>query len=122
MADAEKINALIAKYTLDPLGYAMVAFPWGQPGTPLATVNGPRKWQGDVLKTIGMHLQNPETMYQPLRIAIASGHGIGKSALIGMIVAWGFDTMIDTRIVVTANTEQQVVTKTSPEVGKWRRM
>ncbi len=120
MSDPNKITELISKFSLDPLGYVDVAFPWGHGA--LAEFDGPRKWQGDVLKTIGSHLQDPLTRYTPLHISVASGHGIGKSALIAMIAAWGFDTMIDTRIVITANTEQQLVTKTSPEVAKWRKL
>jgi hypothetical protein len=100
-----------------PAEYAARAFPWGQ-GV-LADVTGPRAWQHDVLDEIGGHLQNPETRYQPCRIARASGHGIGKSALIGMIVKWALDTCADTRVILTANTESQLLTKTSPEIAKW---
>ena len=73
----------------------------------------------DVIKS---HLSNPETRFQPCRIAVASGHGIGKSAGISMIVKWALDTCVDTRIVTTANTESQLLTKTSPEIGKWARL
>jgi len=43
----------------------------------------------DGFKDIGDHLGNPATRFMPLRLAIASGHGIGKSAFIGMVVNWG---------------------------------
>lgn len=105
----------------DPLGYVQQVFPWGEPGE-LQGYRGPRGWQADVLRKIGEHLQNPETRHKPLRIARASGHGIGKSGLIGMVIKWGLDTMADTRIVVTANTENQLRTKTWPEVCKWARL
>ena len=105
----------------DPLGYVQQAFPWGEPGE-LADAPGPREWQADVLRRIGEHLQDPATRFKPLRIARASGHGIGKSGLIGMLIKWGLDTMVDTRIVVTANTENQLRTKTWPEVCKWARL
>lgn len=108
----------IAGFTHDPLGYAVYAFPWGE-GV-LADANGPRQWQADVMEDIRDHLSNPATRFTPLRIAVASGHGIGKSALVGMLVDWGMDTCEDTRIVLTANTEPQVRTKTWPEVLKWR--
>jgi hypothetical protein len=105
----------------DPLRHAMFAFPWGEPG-PLEHEKGPRKWQGDVKVTIAQHLANPQTRFQPLRIAVASGHGIGKSAEIGMLSKWALDCWVDSRVVITANTEQQLITKTSPEVAKWHRM
>src|SRR3546814_19590131 len=68
------------------------------------------------------HLSNPETRFHPCRIAVASGHGIGKSAAISMIIKWALDTCVDTRIVTTANTEGQLLTKTSPEIAKWARL
>lgn len=110
----------IAGFTHDPLGYAMYAFPWGE--GQLADSKGPRDWQADMFEDIREHLENPATRFTPLRIAIASGHGIGKSAGVGMLVAWALDTCEDTRIVLTANTEAQVRTKTWPEVLKWRAM
>lgn len=110
----------IGQLATDPLRYAMYAFPWGE--GELAGMAGPRDWQRQVMTDIRDHLQNPATRCTPLRIARASGHGIGKSALIGMLVKWALDTCPDTRVVVTANTEQQVLTKTSPELAKWARL
>jgi hypothetical protein len=107
----------IASYTHDPLGYARYTFPWGD-GV-LDGIKGPRQWQADVLNEIGEHLRNPATRHQPIRIARASGHGIGKSALISIITKWGLDTCDDCRIVITANTESQLLTKTGPEITKW---
>lgn len=110
----------IAGYTHDPHGYAIFAFPWGE--GELVDAKGPRAWQGETFDIIGDHLSNPATRFTPLRIAVASGHGIGKSALIAMLVKWGLDTCEDTRIVITANTESQLLTKTSPEIAKWARL
>ncbi|GFM29256.1 terminase [Novosphingobium sp. PY1] len=112
----------IGAFTHDPLGHAMYSYPWGQEGTELADKDGPREWQRWVMGEIGDHLSNPETRFDPLRIAVASGHGIGKSALISMLAKWGMDTCVDTRIVVTANTEGQLLTKTGPEIAKWFRL
>lgn len=107
----------IASFTHDPLGHALYCYPWGEGS--LAGVAGPRKWQADVMRDIRDHLSNPDTRHQPCRIAVASGHGIGKSALIAMLSKWGVDTCEDTRIVLTANTEGQLLTKTMPEITKW---
>lgn len=108
-------------YAADPIGFVQDAYPWGEPG-PLSKHTGPRQWQMDVLGTIGEHLQNPETRCTPLRIAVASGHGIGKSCLIALIVNWAMSTCPETRVVVTANTDTQLRTKTWPEVSKWTSM
>lgn len=106
----------VGSFTHDPLGHALYAYPWESDRLPDV---GPREWQRNALDIIGKHLRDPETRHTPCRIAIASGHGIGKSALIAMITKWGLDTCEDTRIVVTANTESQLDTKTSPEITKW---
>ena len=120
-ADLQReLAADIGSFTHDPYRYALYAFPWGQGD--LAGIEGPRAWQREVMQDIGAHLKNPDTRYTPCRIAVASGHGIGKSALISMLIKWGLDTCVDTRIVVTANTEGQLLTKTSPEIAKWCRM
>ena len=97
----------------------MYAFPWA--GDVLKT-EGPRTWQRETLEDIGKHLSNPDTRYQPLQIAVASGHGIGKSALISMIMSWAMSTCEDCKIVATAGTGTQLATKTAPEVQKWFRM
>ncbi|NIJ18465.1 hypothetical protein FHS95_000134 [Sphingomonas naasensis] len=109
----------IATFRHDPLGYAQRVFPWGRDGTSLVNSIGPRTWQAETLQEIGEHLQNPATRFQPLRIARASGHGIGKSGLVSIITKWGLDTCADTRVVTTANTETQLRNKTWPEVTKW---
>lgn len=55
------------------------------------------------------------------QIAVSSGHGIGKSALVAMITCWAMATCPDTRGVITAETEGQLSTKTQPEIAKWAR-
>ena len=117
MTSEERLIDDIGVYARDPLGYCLYAFPWEEPGD-LVESRGPRVWQADILRTIGHHLASPQR-FKPLQIAVASGHGIGKSALIAMICNWALSTCDDCRIVVTANTEAQLVTKTWPEVSKW---
>jgi hypothetical protein len=110
----------IAGFTHDPLGFALYAFPWGD--GELSESKGPRQWQRDLFEEIGAHLRNPETRHQPLLISRASGHGIGKSAAISMLVDWAMSTCEDCKVVITANTENQLRTKTWPEVSKWFRL
>lgn len=109
----------IGEYFHDPLGHAYYSYPWGKEGTDLEHEKGPKEWQKEVLSTIGDHLSNSETRFNPLQIAISSGNGPGKSALISMVTKWALDTFPDTRVVITANTEPQMRTKTIPEVMKW---
>ena len=119
-ASEDKLLDFCADTVHDPLQFAEIAYPWGTGD--LKDSTGPRKWQAEILDLIGVHLRNPETRFKPLKIVIASGHGIGKSSLISMVRDWGMSTMPDTKVVVTANTETQLRSKTWPEVCKWSRM
>jgi len=109
----------IGQFTHDPLGAVLYGFPWGE--GELEKFAGPWAWQRDVLGDIGAHLQNPDTRYQPCRIAVSSGHDIGKTGLIAMVCWWAMSTFEDTRATLTANTKNQLDTKTSPELAKWFR-
>lgn len=104
--------------THEPLGFAEYAYPWGEAA--IEGSSGPRPWQKAVLEHIQKHLQ--KTPHEPCRVAVASGHGVGKSALISMVVNWGLSTCEDTKIIITANTATQLSTKTVPEVQKWFRL
>lgn len=115
-----EIASDLAAFTHDPLKAVMYGFPWGEGDLEAST--GPRKWQAEVLEDIGKHLRNPATRHQPCRIAVSSGHDIGKSSLIAMIIWWGLSTFEDTRVNITANTDNQLKTKTSPELAKWFRL
>lgn len=113
-------DELIAKATEfrhDPDAWSRFAWDWGQGA--LEKHDGPREWQADINRQIRDHLANPETRFTPLRISVASGHGIGKSAEMGMLSNWAMSCFPHARIVTTANTENQLRTKTSPEIGKW---
>jgi len=80
----------------------------------------PYDWQEEVLLDIGNQLKaGLITTQEAIQIAVASGHGIGKSCLVAWIILWGICTQSDTKGVVTANTENQLKTKTVAEVAKW---
>lgn len=110
----------ISEFETNPVGFAEFIYPWGEKD--LHDSKGQRKWQRDVGLDIQKHLSNPKKRYEPLLIAVASGHGIGKSADIAQIIHWAMSTCEDTKIVVTANTETQLRTKTWPEISKWFRL
>ena len=101
----------------DPYRFVLWAFDWGS--GELEGETGPDEWQAAILISIRDGLL---TINQAIQIAVASGHGIGKSALIAWIVLWGMSTLPDTKGVVTANTDTQLRTKTWPEVSKWFRL
>ena len=114
---SRELVGLAARVTLDPLAFVMVAFPWGR--GELAGHDGPDEWQREVLGDIGAGLR---TVDQVIREAVASGHGVGKSALVAWLILWAMTTCEDCRGVVTANTENQLSQKTWAELGKWHRL
>lgn len=117
----ELIEALGA-LTHDPLAFVYFAYPWGELGTPLEDMEGPDEWQIQILKDIGEQLKKGKDLQTAIQEAVASGHGIGKSALISWLIHFAISTHENTRGVVTANTEGQLRTKTWPELSKWHNM
>ena len=111
-AEQDLIND-IAGFEHDPYGFVMYAFPWGEGALADQVIED---WQADILKDIGAGLL---TVNEAIQIAVASGHGIGKSALVAWIILWALSTKENTRGVVTANTATQLTTKTWPELSKW---
>ncbi len=114
-----EILDFISEHQYDPGAWARFAWDWGQGD--LEGLTGPREWQDDVFSIIREHLSDEETRYQPLQIAVASGHGIGKSAEMGMLSNWAMSNFDDANVLTTANTDAQLRTKTVPEVSKWFR-
>ncbi len=108
----ELVNDL-AGFSRDPLSFVYYAFPWGEGD--LKDYDGPDDWQKGILCAIRDGL----SVETALQIAVASGHGIGKSALVSWIILWSMATHEDTKGVVTANTDTQLRTKTWAELSKW---
>ena len=113
----------IVGFEHDPLGFVLYAFPWGEPGTDLEKKTGPDEWQIEILDDIGQRLRaGAASLGEVIQEAVASGHGVGKSAEVAWLILWAMSTKEDTKGVVTANTMTQLTTKTWPEVAKWHRM
>jgi hypothetical protein len=117
MVAADDLIELLAKYELDPLGFAQVMFPWGEPGD--LEHEELEDWQREALDYIGRCLRKGQNV---IRLGRATGHGVGKSALASILTWWAMSTVPNAKGVVTANTETQLKTKTWPEIGKWHRL
>lgn len=113
----EELILELAGFSNDPEGFVHWAFPWGEPGE--LEDQEPQEWQLKLLRDLAEGLV---TIEQAIQIARTSGHGIGKSALVAWIILWAVSTFEDTKGVVTANTENQLKTKTWAEVAKWHRL
>lgn len=134
-ADAEIARQLALCYD-DPLRFVLWAFPWGElPETRLVKLPepwksyfpkceyGPDAWACQFLDDIGRYVQERDFdgrhAVDPIKMAVASGHGIGKSAITAWIVCWIMSTRPHAKGVVTANTAGQLETKTWAEIKKW---
>ena len=105
------------QFYADPYGWVMYVFPWGEPGTDLEEHDGPDTWQKAQLNRIGAKIRkDPEGT---IREAVASGHGIGKSAEVAWIILWAMSTRPQLNGVITANTTNQLTTKTWRELSLW---
>lgn len=69
----------------------------------------PDKWQEEALNAIATEQ----------RLAVASGHGVGKTALTSWLIHWFMATRPNPQVVVTANTKNQLDSKTWRELAKW---
>jgi hypothetical protein len=126
MTPDQQIADDIVKLYADPLRFVLYAYPWGQPGTTLEKHTGPDKWQEEFLRRLGEEVRarkfDGTTPVPPIRMVVASGHGVGKSVLDAWIVHWIMSTRPRARGTVTANTYTQLATKTWAAVQSWGRL
>lgn len=108
----------------NPLAFVMFAYPWGVKGTPLEHFTGPRKWQREVLTAMAEHIKanGGKVDFDVLRLAVSSGRGIGKSALVSWITDWMLSTRIGSTTIISANSESQLRSITWAELTKWLAM
>lgn len=120
-AEAE-LHDLVGEYYEDPLGFVRNLFPWGEPG-PLVAYQEPDIWQCEFLDWLGGEIRarafNGVDAVLPIRAAVSSGHGIGKGALVGMLVSFLMSTRRDAKGVITANTNTQLQDKTWAAIQVW---
>lgn len=113
----------ISKFYDDPLGFVLFAFPWHEKD--LQAFKGPDKWQIEFLNELGEQIKSRKfdgaISVPPIRLGRSSGHGIGKSALVAWLILFIMSTRPHAKGVVTANTAEQLKTKTWAELGKWHK-
>jgi hypothetical protein len=117
--EADLVAKLLTFYA-DPLGFVLFIFPWLEPNTPLEIEDGPDKWQKRFLDKLGRAIRDGYPAEQAIRMATASGHGVGKTAMVAWIILWFMSTRPNPQVVVTANTYTQLTTKTWRELAKWQ--
>lgn len=121
-AEEELLDAIAATYD-DARAFVMLAFEWGE--GELAAFDGPEEWQCKFLDRVSLQVRehgfNGRDAVDPIREAVASGHGIGKSALVAWVILWIMSTRPYCKGTVTASTVTQLETKTWPELAKWHK-
>lgn len=125
----------MARFYGDPLGFVLYAYEWGSDPT-LKVVRlpdtyallygseyGPDEWACDFLDQLGREVRSRKFdgvhAVDAIRMATASGHGIGKSAMTAWLVDWIMSTRPHAKGIVTANTAPQLASKTWAEIAKW---
>lgn len=135
MGVEEQLAEQVAQFYDDPLGFVLFAYDWdGDPQLhvcelpfPYSLVYdskyGPDLWACQFLERIGEQSRlngfDGTHAVTPIRESVVSGHGIGKSAMVGWLVDWIMSTRPMSQGTVTANTGPQLETKTWAEVAKW---
>lgn len=127
----------MGRFFADPLGWVMYAFPWdSDPNIQMVRLEepwrsrynctyGPDAWACEFLDELGREITrrgfDGQTPVAAIQMATSSGHGIGKSTLTAWIILFILSTRPFSKGVTTANTSEQLKTKTWGELGKWKK-
>lgn len=128
------LNEWLADCYYDPLKFVQEAFPWGE--GELSDFEGPDVWQASFLSDVGRSCEmadkfdkndpNLDEETKKLggvaRMAVASGHGIGKTCVTAWIILWFQSTRRNAFARITANTEKQLLTVDWRELAKWHKL
>ncbi len=115
------LDAHLVTCYANPLRYVDTMWAWGD--GELALEVGPKPWQRQALIDLGTLIAsrrfNGIDPVKPIKMAISSGVGVGKTALIAWICHFLQDTRPDCKCRITANTVTQLDTATWAELRKW---
>jgi hypothetical protein len=139
MSDQHKLDVALAtdlaQFYANPLGFVMYEFPWDTDKS-LQLVKlqspyrerfgcefGPDVWACEFLDELGRDVAKRAfdgvAAVAPIQYAVSSGHGIGKSAMAAWVTLWIMSTRPHSKGVVTANTGEQLASKTWAGVSSW---
>lgn len=125
----------VSRFYDDPLGFVMYAYDWtNDPSLQIVKLMppwsmvynseyGPDVWFCElcdrITEQVRNHKFNGRDPVDAIKEAIASGHGIGKSAGMAWIVNWIMSTRPNAHGTITATTSDQLSSKTWAEIAKW---
>ena len=119
----QEIDALLAEHQYYPDKLALILWDWSE--SELAGIDQPDAFQMQFLRELGEEMRasgfdGVNSVRKILR-SVGSGRGIGKSALVSIIVVILLAAFPDAKISIMANSGDQLANKTWPEVRKWLR-
>lgn len=121
LAFEDQLDGLLVECYADPLRYVETMWAWGEGD--LQHEAGPKPWQRAFLLDLGAEIKlrrfNGIDPVKPVKMAVSSGVGPGKTALLAWIFHFILDTRPDSKCRVTANTNTQLDTATWAEIRKW---
>jgi hypothetical protein len=121
---ARELAEEMGRFYAGPLGWVKYSFPWGS-GT-LSQHPGPDTWQAEFLANLGKEVKlrkfDGHTPVAPIRMTVASGHGIRKSTLSAWLALWIMSTRPRSKGTITANTAAQLSTKTWSQLQHWHKL
>lgn len=125
----------IGGFFYDPLAFVMYAYGWDtDPSIQIVKLEspyrerfgceyGPDRWACEFLDQLGEDIRkrgfDGVSAVEPVQYAVSSGHGIGKSAMAAWLAHFIMSTRPHSRGVVTANTAEQLASKTWAGVSAW---
>lgn len=100
-SDAETLRAIVARWRLDPVAFVREVL--------------------EVERMEPFQVAALQALSRGERVAIRSGHGVGKTALEAWAILWFASTRLPFKIPCTANTGSQLYDVLWAEVGLWLR-
>ena len=109
----------LLSFQLRPWDWVCECYPWMEEGSGLTI---PEVWQRSWLMTLQSDLQAQGMVNgnQVIRMAVAAGRGVGKTALVAWAIHWFMSVFPNGTAVITAGTAAQLETKTWRELLKWQ--
>lgn len=118
-----------------PLDFVMYSYPWdSDPSIQIVKLEspyrerfgceyGPDRWACEFLDQLGEDIRSRGFdgvhAVEPVQYAVSSGHGIGKSAMAAWLTHFIMSTRPHSKGVITANTAEQLASKTWAGVSAW---
>src|SRR5262249_19726712 len=104
----------VQQYAHNPLRFVLETFDWQAQ----SRWKQPFDWQLDVLEDMTHSLQENDSIY---RLAVASGKGVGKTAMLAWLFLWHVGTHPESQTTLTSVTGRQSNDRSWREIRKWYR-